>query len=190
MRKMRTCLRRGAAVLALILYYGVARHLPASYNPLGLGIGKRLRAALCRRIFQRCGSGSGVERGVYFGLGGHISLGANSGIGIDARLYGPGEITIGDHVMFAPDVAIVTGNHRFGNVGEPIAAQGGDAAPVVIEDDVWIGLRVIILPGVTIGRGSVIAAGAVVANDIPPFSIAGGVPAKVIRHRDGRPSPG
>jgi maltose O-acetyltransferase len=183
-------MRQFTKFLALILYYGFARHLPASYNPFGLGIGKIMRSALCRCIFQGFGGGSGVERGVYFGLGSHVSLGAGSGIGIDARLYGPGKITIGDHVMFAPDVVVVTGNHRFGNVGEPIAGQGGEVAPVVIEDDVWIGLRVIILPGVTIGRSSVIAAGAVVAKDIPPFSIAGGVPAMVIRRRDGRPVSG
>ncbi len=167
---MSKCVR----LLALVLYYGCARHLPASYNPFGLGIGRRLRAALCRRIFLRYGRGAGVERGVYFGIGNHIAVGAYSGIGIDARLHGPGNITVGDHMMFAPDVVIVTGNHRFGDVGEPIQGQGGDVAPVVIEDDVWIGIRVTILPGVTIGRGSVIGAGAVVTKDIPPFAIVGG----------------
>ena len=177
-------------MLALILYYGFAMHLPASANPFGLGVGKRLRAALCRRIFQRCGEGAGVQTGAYFGLGDHVSLGAHSVIGVDARLYGPGRIEIGDRVLMGPDVAIVTGNHRFGEVGEPIAGQGADVAPVAIEDDVWIGLRVIILPGVTIGKGSVIAAGAVVADDIPPFSIAGGVPARVIRLRDENPGTG
>jgi maltose O-acetyltransferase len=135
-------------------------------------------------MFRKCGVGVNVERGAYFGYGGRVSIGSHSGIGINARFYGVGDITIGNTVIMGPDCVILTENHRFADVGNPIGGQGKDVAAVVIEDDVWIGIRVMILPGVTIGRSSVIGAGAVVTKDIPPYSVAAGVPARVIRRRD------
>jgi len=167
-----------------MLYYGFAVHLPSASNPLGLGMGRRLRGAVCAQIFKSAGRGMSVGRGAYFGDGSHITIGAQSCIGINARLYGPGEISIGDGVLMSPEVAIVTGNHRFDDPGVPIQGQGREINPVVIEDFVWIGMRAIILPGVRIGRSSVIGAGAVVAGDIPPYSVAVGVPARVIKKRN------
>jgi maltose O-acetyltransferase len=169
---------------AVALYYGFARHLPQSSRPLGLGIiGRRTRGALCRCMFDKCGGNVNVERGASFGDGVGMSIGAYSGIGINARLNPAGGIVIGDDVMMGEDVVILTENHGFDDASKPMRLQGYQTSPVVIEDDVWIGLRVIILPGVRIGRSSVIGAGAVVANDIPAYSIAGGVPAKVIKQR-------
>lgn len=169
---------------AVALYYGFARHLPQSSRPLGLGVmGKRTRGVLCRCMFDKCGRNVNVERGASFGDGRGISIGSNSGIGINALVNPSGGIVIGDDVMMGEDVVILTENHRFDDVSRPMRLQGYQASPVVIEDDVWIGLRAIILAGVRIGRSSVIAAGAVVANDIPAYSIAGGVPAKVIKQR-------
>lgn len=94
-----------------------------------------------------------------------------------------GEIRIGNDVRIASHVMIVGANHRFDDVSRPIAKQGLARKSVVIEDDVWIGGRVNILAGVTIGRGSVVAAGAVVTHDVPPYSVVAGVPAKVIKKR-------
>jgi maltose O-acetyltransferase len=95
-----------------------------------------------------------------------------------------GTITIGADVMMGPDVVILTTNHIFENTDIPMDQQGiANELPVTIEDDVWIGTRVIILPGRHIGRGSIIGAGSVVTKDIPPFAIVGGNPAKVIRYR-------
>ena len=83
-----------------------------------------------------------------------------------------------------PEVLIMTSSHKFDRIDIPMCEQG-DMSPkkVVIGSDVWIGARVIILPGVQIGSGSIIGAGAVVTKDIPPFSVVGGVPAKVIKSR-------
>ncbi len=95
-------------------------------------------------------------------------------------------IRIGNDVMLGPEVTIRGGNHRHDIVGIPMRRvtdemkRPEDDLGVVIEDDVWIGARAIILHGVTIGRGSVIGAGAVVTRSIPPYSIAAGVPAKVV----------
>ncbi|WP_323178585.1 acyltransferase [Micromonospora lupini] len=98
-------------------------------------------------------------------------------------------IRIGDNVMFGPEVTIRGGNHRIDQVGVPMIAV--DKAPgddtqdrgVTIGDDVWVGTRAVILHGVTIGRGAVIGAGAVVTRSVPPYTVAAGNPARVIRLR-------
>ena len=99
------------------------------------------------------------------------------------------ELRIGKKVIFGPKPTIVTGDHRIDFIGRYIIDVSDDEklpvqdAPVVIEDDVWCGANVTILKGVTIGRGSVVAAGAVVTRSFPPYSIIGGVPAKLIKMR-------
>lgn len=97
------------------------------------------------------------------------------------------ELRIGKKVIFGPHPTIITGDHRIDVVGKYIIDSHEklpeNDAPVVIEDDVWTGANVTILKGVTIGRGSVIAAGAVVTKSCPPYSIVGGVPAKVLKMR-------
>jgi maltose O-acetyltransferase len=85
--------------------------------------------------------------------------------------------------MIAPEVIILTLGHRHDSIETPMCGQGGYATKVIIEDDVWIGIRVIVLPGVKIGKGSIVGAGAVVTKDVPPWTIVGGVPAKVIKRR-------
>ena len=92
---------------------------------------------------------------------------------------------MGKNVMMGPDCIIYTQNHRFDDLEKPMIEQGFQKEkPVVIGDDVWIGVRVTILPGVRIGSHTVIAAGAVVTKDIPDYAIAGGVPAKVLKYRN------
>lgn len=92
-------------------------------------------------------------------------------------------ITIGCDVMIAQAVTIRDTDHGFAETDRPMASQGIVIMPVVIEDDVWIGHGASILKGVRVGRGSIVAAGAVVIKDVPPYSIVGGVPAKVIGSR-------
>ena len=96
-------------------------------------------------------------------------------------------LTIGKKVIFGPHPTIITGDHRVDVVGKYIMDSHDklpeNDAPVVIEDDVWCGANVTILKGVTIGHGSVIAAGAVVTKSCPPYSIIGGIPAKVLKMR-------
>ncbi|RQX11516.1 galactoside O-acetyltransferase [Micromonospora arida] len=98
-------------------------------------------------------------------------------------------IRIGDNVMFGPEVTIRGGNHRIDRVGAPMISvekAPSDAAldrGVTIGDDVWVGTRAVILHGVTIGRGAVIGAGAVVTRPVPPYAVAAGNPARVIRLR-------
>lgn len=101
-------------------------------------------------------------------------------------IEGPGNIKIGKHCMIAAQSGIYANNHIFTDPMEPIKSQGVTRKGIVIEDDCWLGHGVTVLDGVTIGKGSVIGAGAVVNRDIPPFSVAVGIPARVIKNRIGK----
>ena len=94
-----------------------------------------------------------------------------------------GKITIGNYVHTGVNVAMIAFNHGFYTREIPVKEQDYVDASITIEDDVWIGAGVVILAGVTIGKGAIIAAGAVVNKDVPPYTIVGGVPAKVIKER-------
>ncbi len=169
-------------IIALILYYSIGRYLPnLPYFPLG----RSVRGILCKNIFVKCGDNINVERMAFFGTGKALEIGSNSGIGPRASLMNVkgGELIIGNDVMMGPEVLVYTRDHNHDNVDIPMDRQGFTYSKVIIEDDVWIGARVIILPGVTIGKGSIIAAGAVVTKNVPPYSVVGGVPAKVLKNR-------
>lgn len=112
-----------------------------------------------------------------------ITIGRNCFIGEFNVVRGQGGVHIGDNVYTGPMVQVVAINHIYNDPTRPIREQGITAQGIVIEDDVWIGAGVAVLDGVTIGRGSVIGAGAVVADDVPPYSIAVGIPAKPIKDR-------
>jgi acetyltransferase-like isoleucine patch superfamily enzyme len=105
-------------------------------------------------------------------------------IGVKAHFYA--NVQIGHFTMISSYVAIIGGDHRFDVVGVPIrftGREGMEELLTIIEDDVWIGHGCIIIAGVKIGRGAVVAAGAVVTKDVPPYTVVGGVPAKLIRYR-------
>ena len=134
-----------------------------------------------RNNLLSCGRDTYFGRGVIIGPG-KVNIGNYSFIGPECWIQS--ETTIGNFVMFAGRVAIVGGDHRIDVVGVPAISAGRDVNKiVVIEDDVWVGHGVIIMHGVKIGRGSVVAAGAVVTQDVSPYSIVGGVPAKLIKMR-------
>lgn len=93
-------------------------------------------------------------------------------------------VKIGNYVMLAPQVAILGGDHRYDVPGVPMYYSGRPACPpTIIEDDVWVGFRATIMAGVTISRGAIVAAGAVVTKDVAPYTIVGGAPAKEIAKR-------
>jgi acetyltransferase-like isoleucine patch superfamily enzyme len=118
-------------------------------------------------------------------IGEGLVMGNNSNIGPYNYIGCSGKITIGDNVMLAPRVSIYAENHVFDNPNITIKAQGVSKMDVMIEDDCWIAANAVILAGVTIGKGSVVAAGSVVNEDVPAFSVVAGVPARVIKSRLG-----
>jgi acetyltransferase-like isoleucine patch superfamily enzyme len=112
-----------------------------------------------------------------------VWMGDRAYVGHRCLLYGHGGIRVGRDVLMANDVQLICGNHTFARRDLPIRAQPTVERPIVIEDDVWLGASAIVLGGVTVGRGSVVGAGAVVTHDLPPYSIARGVPAQVVGMR-------
>jgi maltose O-acetyltransferase len=167
--------------IALAAYYLLARYLPVSTHKFGRWA-QLVRRFICRRIFKYAGKKINIEKGAYFGDGSEIEIGDYSAIGVNCQTCGP--IKIGNDVMMGPDVIILTQHHKFDRLDIPMWQQSHyPSEPVVIGDDVWIGTSVIFLPGVKIGKGAIIGAGAVVTKDVPEYAIVGGNPAKVIKFR-------
>ncbi|MDD2961543.1 MAG: acyltransferase [Muribaculaceae bacterium] len=166
--------------LCLFVYYFLLKHLPAA-NSRYFYFVKFIRSSVGKFIFEHCGKNVNIEKGANFGTGRDISIGDNSGIGVNCHVRGP--LIIGNNVMMGPEVIILTSTHRYERTDIPMCKQGGDIHEVKVGDDVWIGTRSIILPRVTIGNGVIIGAGSVVTKNIPDFAIVGGVPAKIIRYR-------
>lgn len=148
----------------------------------------RIACVVMRSRFRNCGSGC-----LFFPVNSHfsystISLGKDVYIGPNANFSSAEEtITIGNKVMFGPGVIIIGGDHNISKLGEYMhdvkEKLPHNDAPVVICDDVWIGARSIILKGVTLGEGCVVAAGSIVTKSTPPYSIVKGCPAAVYRYR-------
>ncbi len=143
---------------------------------------RKLRHLAYRRMGMRLGVNTCVHRGVEVRDAWNIEVGEGSIIGFDCILDGRSGIRIGRHVNLSSDVALWTVQHDhrdpdFGTVG----------GPIVIGDRAWISFRSTVLPGVTIGDGAVVAAGAVVTRDIPPYTIVAGMPARPVGRRAPRP---
>ena len=115
--------------------------------------------------------------------GGYIRIGNNCSVNSFSHISGNGGVEIGNDVRIATQCVIISANHNYDRSDMPIVNQGETKEKIVIEDDCWLGAGVTVLAGVTIGRGSGIGAGSVVTHSIMPYSVAVGVPAKVIKKR-------
>jgi len=156
--------------------------LPGKLWCVGCKAANKMLCILLRPLFRTCGKNVRFDGFGYYSF--HtISIGNDVFIGQGAHFSASvSEIRIGSKVMFGPNVMIRGGNHNTSVVGAYMAdvkmKRPEDDQPVVIEDDVWVGCNATILKGVRVGRGAVIAAGAVVTRSVPPYAIVGGVPAK------------
>lgn len=137
------------------------------------------RTALARELFASFGEGAWLETPIYCAYGSHTAIGAGCWFNTGTTLIDDAEIRIGERVLFGPRVTVVTAGHPLDPTLRRTAAQF--SAVVTIEDDVWVGANATILPGVRIGRGAVVAAGAVVTAHVPPMTVVAGVPARVVR---------
>ena len=164
--------------ISLIIYLLFLKHLPATNGNYPMcSIIRRMRSSVGKYLFDKCGNYINIEKGADFGKGNGITIGNYSGLGINCYVRGP--------LIIGSDVMIFHGDHAMSRRDIPMRLQGDSVSkPVVIGDDVWIGARSIILKGVHVGKGAVIAAGAVVTKDVPEYAIVGGVPAKVIKYRE------
>lgn len=164
-----------------IFYNLFAKYLPGSNLPCFGFIFKKIRAVSGKKLLKSCGKNVNIEPGVIFLNAKDSEIGHNSGLGRNSRLD---TFKIGNNVMMATDVVFISHSHQFIDIEKPMCEQGfTEDKPIIIEDDVWIGTRVIILPGKKIGRGAILGAGSVITKDVNPFAIVGGNPAKVIKMR-------
>ena len=165
--------------ICYILYHLIGKHLPASDFPINL-FGKSIRRILVRGFVDKADKLINIDKNA--NISPNIEIGRNSGIGINAKITS--STIIGANVMMGPNVSIFTTTHNFDKKEVPMCEQGdGVIKSVIIEDDVWIGANVIILPGVTVGKGSIIGAGSIVTKDVKEYTIVAGNPAKVIKKR-------
>lgn len=143
-------------------------------------IGGKIRYYCAKHMCKYVGKNVNIEHGATFSN--KLSIGDNSGVGVNCVLSG--EISIGKYVNMGPEVYIYTTNHEHSRTDIPMQEQGyTKSKPVIIGDDVWIGSRVTILPGVHIGNGAIIGASAVVTHNVEPYTIVGGNPAKLLKKR-------
>jgi acetyltransferase-like isoleucine patch superfamily enzyme len=165
--------------LLIFLYFLFFRNLPSSYFPLGK-IFNFLRVSTLKGIIT-IGKGNVIQTGFRFGFKDVVVIGDNCQINENTYIQ---SAKIGNDVLIAQNVAILAVTHKFDSREIPIKRQGSTKpAPVIIDDDVWIGRNVVVMPGLTLGKGCIIGTGAVVTKDVPPYAIVGGVPAKIIKYR-------
>lgn len=163
------------------LYYAFAYHLPHGERWKVIGkISHNIRTMICRKLFKKTSERFGIGKGVDFELTGHkITMGFGANIGNRTVIMSGGEVIFGNHIIMGPEVMIIPQNHRTDekNYANKVFKN------ITIGNNVWIGARAILLNGVNIGDGAVVAAGAVVTKDVPPYTIVGGNPAKIIKKR-------
>ncbi len=162
--------------------YWLVEGLPGSF-------GSRLRNAVMRSRLKGLGPNTTLQRGFRVTNPELVSIGSNCNLAQGVFITGGGGVTIGDWVGFGPDTKIWSVNHRYEDPDRPWLQQGWERKPVEIEDDVWLGANVFVMPGVRIGRGSIVSAGAVVTKTIPEYALVAGNPARVVGWRKQPPSP-
>lgn len=159
--------------------YQIVKYLPNNENRVNL-FSKQIRRFVVKNFVEAAGDNIDIQRCAL--ISPTLIIGNNSGIGANSII---GKYTkIGNDVMMGPECIIYTRNHEFSRTDIPMNLQGmQNFQPVTIGNDVWIGARCTILPGVSIGNGCIIGASAVVSKNVPDYAIVGGVPAKVIKYR-------
>ena len=162
-----------------VLYVVIGKNMPMSGSKVSLGA-RKFRQFCAHLILDDCGKWVNIDKGVTFAT--DIKLGHGAGIGKNSSI--PTGVSIGERSMIGIDVLMFTNEHRHDDITIPMGLQGRtEVKPIVIEDDVWIGSRSLIMKGVTIGHGAIIAAGSVVTKDVPPYEIWGGNPAHFLKSR-------
>ena len=161
------------------LYISFFRFTPEDYRPYSLFF-PWIRNFLAKKFLKKCGDNIRVKYNS--DVSPDVSIGNNSELGQRSLIHAG--VEIGNNVIMGPDVKIYTRNHIADRLEIPIQIQGKSFKKTKIENDVWIGANVVILPGITVGSHSILAAGSIVTKDVPKFAVIGGNPAKVIKFRN------
>ncbi|WP_270888465.1 acyltransferase [Pedococcus sp. 5OH_020] len=165
--------------LAAVAYDSFARHLHTL-----LPGGHRLRAWLANRICERVASTASIEPGAR--LSRYLVVEDRAGIGASSWFIGGGSIHLGRNLRMGPQCLFITNDHPVPGHGQTFDDVQGTSRPITVEDDVFLGARTVVLPGVTIGTGATVGAASVVTKDIPAGAVAAGSPARVLRVRQVR----
>jgi len=160
--------------LLLVTVFSLPRARPFSF----------LKASLLRVVGAKIGLRSVIYPGVWVFPGKNLSIGNDVDLAQGVLITTNGGVRIGDRTLIGYKSQILSANHIVPPKPGRIFGSGHTMSPVTISNDVWIGASSIILPGVSIGEGAIVASGSVVTKDVPAFAIVGGNPAQIIRHRD------
>ncbi len=184
--------RIGLALLFRAQRRALLRTLLPLFEP-GIRLGRGVDIGGRAELRVTCGGtitiedGVSIERDVLIHAeGGAVVIGRDGFVGRGSQIVALESVTIGPDALIAAGVVIRDGDHRFDDPSRPIREQGHDVRPIRIGADVWLGAHAVITAGSTIGDGSVIGANAVVRGEVPPFAVAAGIPARVIRRRERR----
>lgn len=172
----RRAVNRRWAVLGRALYETLGKRLPTA-----LPGAVPLRRALASQFCASIGAGSVINAGA--GLSSRLHLGAHAGVGEGSKILGQGDVFVGAHVTMGPECLLITGDHEIPLNRQPMRKGRAVTKSIHIGEDAYLGARVTVLPGCTIGAGAVVGAGSVVTADIPPYVVAAGNPARVLRSR-------
>lgn len=173
-------MRKVKQLIGKVLYRLIGKRLPQSFSKISFGSRKFRQFCAKLMLGDKCGEWVNIEKGARFGEG--LTIGNGSGIGAFSDI--PSDVVIGEHVMMGQECLMFTQNHKTSDITVSMDTQGFEKIePIIIGNDVWIGARVTILPGVHIGNGAVIGAGAVVTKDVPAYEIWGGNPAHFLKSR-------
>lgn len=168
-------------MIKIIIYYLLFYRMPSSRFIEVFSVFRTWYFIKILKLAEGGGNKAMVGPRVYIGKGDKIKIGTGCRINEDVYIE---SVVIGNDVLLAPNVCILSRMHEFKNINIPIALQGyRQEKKVTIGNDVWIGRNAIILPGVKIGDGAIVGAGAVVTKDVDKYSIVGGSPAKLIKTR-------
>ncbi len=148
-----------------------------------VGLDAQLRNVFYMRTLRMCGPGLFVHPNVSFYYPSNINIGSNVFINRGVFVMAPVPVSLGNNTLIGPYVVLNSGSHLYASRSTPITDQDHKYGPILVEDDVWIGAHVCVLPGVTLATGAVVAAGAVVTKSVDPYTVVGGIPAKPIATR-------
>jgi acetyltransferase-like isoleucine patch superfamily enzyme len=178
-------IRTPVEALFKILPGGLLRAMLRWWRWSGGFVGFGVRYMCVRKLAKSCGRKVLIFPGCLLHWLEKTEFGENVSLHDFCYIDAVGGVKIGDNARIAHNCSLISGQHRYDQPGRTIFDSDYTMAPIVLEDDVWLGAGVVILQGVTVGRGSVIAANAVVTKDVEPYSIMGGVPAKLLKKRPG-----